>query len=167
MKKQFILYSSIAAICLFASGCGSAPNQTNVQSSSTPATVPATAPAKKEETIKAVTLESLVQAFKDGGLEAETPTKMEAKDYGMAPKLGNGLRVLVPSLGKDIGGRVLQFENKADLDNIKKYYDELGKSSAMLYSFTYAKGLFLIQMSGDMKEDQFKKYQDVMDKLIK
>jgi hypothetical protein len=142
-------------------------NQASVQPTAAPASAPTPAPVKKEEPVKAVTLESLTQAFKDAGGEAESPTKMEAKDYGLAPKLGNGLRILVPSLGVDAGGRLFQFENKADLDNIKKYYDELDKSSSMFYSYTFAKGLFLIQMSGSMKEDQFKKYQDVMDKLIK
>ncbi|MCR8634604.1 stress protein [Paenibacillus radicis (ex Xue et al. 2023)] len=165
--KSFLLVSAIAAISLIATGCGSSPAQPAVQNSAPSPNTTATAPVKKEEPAKNVTLESLVQAFKNGGVEAETPAKMEAKDYGAAPKLGNGMRIFVPSLGKDSGGRVLQFDNKSDLEGMKKYYDDLGKASAIAFSHTYAKGLFLLQMNGTMKEDQFIKYKEIMDKVIK
>ncbi|PES99510.1 hypothetical protein CN491_01265 [Bacillus cereus] len=33
----------------------------------------------------------------------------------------------------------------------------------MLFSHTYAKGNFLLQMNGDMKDEEFVKYKDVMD----
>lgn len=47
----------------------------------------------------------------------------------------------------------------------KKYYDELGKSSAAFYSHTYAKDNILIQMNGEIKEDVFNKYKDSMKKF--
>ena len=37
----------------------------------------------------------------------------------------------------------------------------------MLFSHTYAKGNFLLQMNGDMEDAQFNKYKEVMDKVIK
>lgn len=37
----------------------------------------------------------------------------------------------------------------------------------MLFSHTHANGNFLLQMNGDMKDEEFTKYKDVMDKFIK
>ena len=56
---------------------------------------------------------------------------------------------------------------KEDLEKAKKYYDDLSNSAPMLFSHTYAKGNFLVQMNGDMKDEEFAKYKDVMDKFIK
>ncbi len=78
-----------------------------------------------------------------------------------------GKRIMVPALGEDSGGRLFEITKKEDLEKVKKYYDELGNSSPMLFSHTYAKGNFLLQMNGDMKDEEFTKYKDVMDKFIK
>lgn len=37
----------------------------------------------------------------------------------------------------------------------------------MLFSHTYAKGNFLLQMNGDMKDEEFNKYKEAMDKVAK
>lgn len=37
----------------------------------------------------------------------------------------------------------------------------------MLFSHTHEKDYFLLQMNGDMKDEEFAKYKDVMDKFIK
>ncbi|RKF52653.1 hypothetical protein BCY92_06415 [Bacillus wiedmannii] len=58
-------------------------------------------------------------------------------------------------------------KKKEDLEKVKKYYDELGNSAPMLFSHTHAKGNFLLQMNGDMKDEECAKYKDVMDKYIK
>lgn len=62
---------------------------------------------------------------------------------------------------------MFEFSKKEDLEKAKKYYDELGNSSPMLFSHTYAKGNFLLQINGDMKDEEFNKYKEVMDKVVK
>lgn len=79
----------------------------------------------------------------------------------------DGKRILVPALGQDNGCRLFEFSKKEDLEKAKKYYDDLSNSSPMLFSHTYAKGNFLVQMNGDMKDEEFNKYKEVMDKTIK
>ncbi len=37
----------------------------------------------------------------------------------------------------------------------------------MLFTYTHAKGNFLLQMNSDMKDEEFAQYKDVMDKFIK
>ncbi|PEM58655.1 stress protein [Bacillus toyonensis] len=118
--------------------------------------------AKKPEP---VTTTSLISEFKKAGLEAENPTELEQKEFGNMRK--DGKRILAPKLGEDKGGRVFEFSKKEDLEKAKKYYDELGNSAPMLFSHTYAKGNFLLQMNGEMKDDEFNKYKVVMDKVVK
>ncbi|AIQ63328.1 stress protein [Paenibacillus stellifer] len=113
-----------------------------------------------------VSLDDVIAKFKAAGLEAENATDITNKTMGMAPmKFEEGKRILVPSLGEDAGGRVFVFKKTSDLEELKSYYDELGKSSAMLFSHTYVKGNVLLQMSGDMEQEQFDKYKKVMDEL--
>ncbi|EWH20411.1 membrane lipoprotein lipid attachment site-containing protein [Bacillus haynesii] len=112
-----------------------------------------------------VTADKVIQAFKDAGLEAENPTDLKEKEFGNTRE--EGKRILVPSLGDDAGGRLFKFKNKDDLKKAKAYYDDLGNSSPLFFSHTYAKDNFLLQMNGDMKDDQFEKYKAVMDKEIK
>ncbi|EJR82339.1 stress protein [Bacillus cereus] len=112
-----------------------------------------------------VTVGKVIEEFKAAGLEAENPSDLPEKEFGNTRK--EAKRILVPALGENSGGRIFEFKNKEDLENAKKYYDDLGNGNQMLFSHTYAKGNFLIQMNGDMEDAQFNKYKEVMDKVIK
>ncbi|MFA2567823.1 MULTISPECIES: hypothetical protein [Bacillus cereus group] len=112
-----------------------------------------------------VTVGKVIEEFKAAGLEAENPSDLPEKEFGNTRK--DAKRILVPALGEDSGGRIFEFKNKEDLEKAKKYYDDLGNGNQMLFSHTYAKGNFLIQMNGDMEDAQFNKYKEVMDKVIK
>ncbi|HDX9614398.1 TPA: stress protein [Bacillus toyonensis] len=112
-----------------------------------------------------VTVGKVIEEFKAAGLEAENPSDLPEKEFGNTRK--EAKRILVPALGEDSGGRIFEFKNKEDLEKAKKYYDDLGNGNQMLFSHTYAKGNFLIQMNGDMEDAQFNKYKEVMDKVIK
>ncbi|QWI73071.1 stress protein (plasmid) [Bacillus mycoides] len=114
---------------------------------------------------KPLTTTSLINEFKKTGLEAENATDLSQKEFGNMRK--EGKRILTPKLGDDKGVRVFEFSKKEDLEKAKKYYDELGYSAPMLFSHTYAKGDFLLQMNGDMKDEEFNKYREAMDKAIK
>ena len=49
----------------------------------------------------------------------------------------------------------------------KAYYDDLAKQSALFYSHTYQKGNVLLQMGGDVPDEDFEKYIQVIDQIIK
>lgn len=51
------------------------------------------------------------------------------------------------------------------MQKLKTYYDELGKASALFFSWTYAKQPVLVQLNGDMPEAQAKKYEQVLQQL--
>ena len=110
-----------------------------------------------------VTTDDLIKKFKDDGLEIGEVSDLPNKEFGNTRK--EGKRILIPSLGDDNGGRLFLFNNEKDLKQAKSYYDDLGNAGAMFYSHTYQKGNFLLQMNGDMSDDDFKKYADSMDGL--
>lgn len=113
-----------------------------------------------------VSTSDVIAKFKAAGLEAESVTDLESDDMGLAPmRFNEGKRIVVPSIGDDKGGRVFVFKKKSDLEELQKYYDELGKASAMTFSHTYSKENVLLQMTGEMEQAQFDKYKEVMDKL--
>lgn len=119
------------------------------------------------ETSKAkdITVDDIVQAFKDADLEVGEVTEMNKKEFGDVRK--EGKRILIPSLGDDAGGRLMSFNKGKDLETTKAYYVDLGKSGPMFYSHTHQSGKFLLQMNGDMEDAEFEKYVKAMDSVVK
>ncbi|WP_251639943.1 stress protein [Sporosarcina sp. NCCP-2716] len=125
-----------------------------------------TAPEKEERqemSVQELTAEDVIAAFKEEGLEVGDVTDLEKKEFGDTRE--EGKRILVPSLGEDAGGRLFRFKDKDGLDKAKEYYVTLGESGPMFYSHTYEKGLFLLQMNGDMEDAEFERYEKVMDSV--
>jgi hypothetical protein len=134
MRYLFVL------VCLLLTACGG--GQT------------AQAPAAK-----AVTPDDVIAAFKAAGLEAENARAMTKEDYGMAPMLCDGRRFFIPSLGPNNGGRVFVCPNATDRDKLATFYRELGKASAALFTHALVKGNVVVQLNGDLSEEQAKKYE--------
>ncbi|EQB35254.1 MULTISPECIES: hypothetical protein [Virgibacillus] len=115
-----------------------------------------------------LTTDDVVSAFKDAGLEAEEPKEMTKDDYGIAPmKADEGVRFLIPSLGSDSGGRIFTYENDADLDEMKEYYDTLGEETAMLFSWTIKHENVLVQINGDLEESKYNEYKSALENIGK
>ena len=112
-----------------------------------------------------ITTNDVIQSFKDDGLDIGDISDLESKEFGETRK--EGKRILVPSLGEDAGGRLFEFKDKKGLEAAKSYYDDLGKDTPLFYSHTYANGLFLLQMNGDMKDAEFEKFKNSMDEALK
>ncbi|MWC29172.1 TerD family protein [Paenibacillus sp. MMS18-CY102] len=110
----------------------------------------------------AISVDTLITAFKRAGLEAENPAELKPSEFGDTRK--DGKRIYVPSLGEDNGGRVFEFGTVEDLQFAKHHYDHLGKMG--FFSHTYARGLLLLQMNGAMGHGEFAKYKAVMNGLI-
>lgn len=107
-----------------------------------------------------------VKAFEDAGLEVENPTEMTKEDYGIMPmKADEGVRFTIPSLGEDSGGRIFSYSNEDDLKEMKEGYDSMGEESAMLFSWTAQQGNILIQINGDLPEEEYNKYVEALKTL--
>lgn len=108
--------------------------------------------------LAAMTVDKVVEEMGDSGLEFERPTRMQPRDYGMAPYLCDGARFLIPSLGRDSGGRVFVCKNKADRNALADYYRKLGKTSAIAFSWVFVKGNVVLQLNGNLDEKTAKEY---------
>lgn len=112
------------------------------------------------------TANDVVEAFKNAGLEAEDARNMTAEDYGIAPmKAKEAMRFFIPSLGENAGGRIFLYDKKADLEEMKNYYDELGRTSALFFSWTITKDNILIQISGNLPEEKYNEYKAALESI--
>lgn len=108
----------------------------------------------------------VIEAFMLAGLEAESTYTMTKDDYGLAPMVAKeGTRFMIPSLCAGCGGRVMSFANAADLELTKAYYDELGRSSAVFFSWTFVRDNILVQINGALPEEKANAYQAALDTL--
>ncbi len=112
------------------------------------------------------TTPAVLAAFKKAGLEVGKTYKMGPKDYGLGPYVGErGTRFLIPSLGEDAGGRVFEVKNTADRRRLRAYFDDLGKQSAIFFSWTFEKGNILVQINGDLPEAKALRYKKALEGL--
>ena len=107
-----------------------------------------------------------VEAFKAAGLEAENVRPMTKVDYGLAPMVAEeGVRFFIPSLCADCGGRLLRFDNQAGLEKTRDFYVKMGGESALLFSWTFVKDNVLVQINGDLPEEQARQYAKALSEL--
>lgn len=134
---------------------------------STPTFTPTPVPVEPTSLPKHVhTSADVVAAFRAAGLEVGNTWQMTHEDYGLAPMLAReGTRFLIPSLGKEAGGRVMSFDTVEDRDKVKGYYDDLAKYSAAFFSWTFAHDLLLVQINGDLPEEKAMEYKKVLESL--
>lgn len=161
LSSVIVVLATILIVVLLDRGSDTNKQTTIAQSTGQPAET-----EKTEETKPKLTVDEVLQAFKDAGLEAENPREMTKQDYGFAPmKAQEAKRFFIPSLGKDAGGRIFSFDNIADLKQTKEYYDAAGRESAILFSWTIEKGNILVQLNSDLPKEKYEKYKKVLDEL--
>jgi hypothetical protein len=108
----------------------------------------------------------VIQAFRAAGLEIGETSTMGPQDYGAAPMTAvEGTRFLIPSLGEDKGGRVLSFSSSADIEPVRAYYTELGKASALFFSWVFVNDNILVQINGNLPEEQARQYEAALGAL--
>ncbi|MFZ3150224.1 MAG: hypothetical protein WA116_00915 [Anaerolineaceae bacterium] len=106
------------------------------------------------------TVQDAQAAITTADLEFVSPYPMTKDDYGPAPlSAQEAIRFLIPSLCADCGGRIYSFATQEDLDLMENYYTELGKQSALLFSWVFIKDNLLIQLNGNLPEAQALEYQ--------
>ncbi|MGW7931843.1 hypothetical protein ACWEWU_09315 [Staphylococcus xylosus] len=120
---------------------------------------------------KNIEITDITNGFKEDKLSVKEEKEMTRKDYGLAPMKAE--KGVIFGVKKDVNNeymnaRLMNFKNEKDLEQTKKYYDDVGKESAFLYSHTYKSkdGKYLIQMNGEIDDNTFEKYVKSMDKTI-
>lgn len=108
----------------------------------------------------------LISVFKKSGLEVGNPRPMTKNDYGLAPMIAvEGTRFFIASLCADCGGRVLSFAKQEDLDATAKYYSDLGRSNAALFSWVHSRDNLLLQINGSLSEPKARAYAAALNNL--
>ena len=111
-------------------------------------------------------VQQVQEAILSAGLEFANPTTMTKDDYGMAPiSAKEAIHFFIPSLCSDCGGRLYSFAKPEDLALMEAYYTELGRQSAMFFSWVFVKDNILIQINGDLSEEKAQKYNEVLIQL--
>lgn len=109
-------------------------------------------------------LDDIIETFTQKSLVVYNPRDMTKEDFGSAPMSATSAKIfsLVETDNEDNqqNARLLTFDNLEDLKATKKYYDDLGKNSAMLFSYTAVneEKLLLMQFNGDLSQDLVEQY---------
>lgn len=112
----------------------------------------------------ATDLDDIIDTFTDHSLVVYNPRDMTKEDFGIAPMSATSAKIfsLIETDKEDDqqNARLLTFDNLDDLKATKKYYDDLGKDSAMLFSYTAVKEdeLVLMQFNGQLPQELVEKY---------
>lgn len=108
--------------------------------------------------------DDIIKAFSEQSLVVYNPRDMTKEDFGIAPMSATKAKIfsLIETDNEDQqqNARLLTFDNLDDLKATKKYYDDLGKDSAMLFSYTAVNedDLVLMQFNGQLSQDLVEKY---------
>ncbi len=112
----------------------------------------------------AANLDDIIEAFSQQSLVVYNLRDMTKDDFGIAPMSATSAKIfsLVETDNEDDqrNARLLTFDNLDDLKATKQYYDDLGKDSAMLFSYTAINedDLVLMQFNGQLSQDLVEKY---------
>ena len=112
----------------------------------------------------ATNLDDIIETFTQQSLVVYNPRDMTKEDFGIAPMSATKAKIfsLIETDNEDEqqNARLLTFDNLDDLKATKKYYDDLGKDSAMLFSYTAVNEdeLVLMQFNGQLPQELVEKY---------
>lgn len=108
----------------------------------------------------------VIAAFQAAGLESENTRPMTDDDYGIAPNVAEeGTRFFLPSLCDGCGGRVFSFSSPQNLEILKTYYVTISESSPAFFTWVFEKDNILVQINGDLPEEQARQYEAALETL--
>ncbi|MBM4467291.1 MAG: hypothetical protein FJ014_17345 [Chloroflexi bacterium] len=91
---------------------------------------------------------------------------MTKDDYGLAPmRAVEAVRFLIPSLCEDCGGRLFSCETQEDVDAMREYYESLSEVSAMFFSWVFVRDNIVVQINGDLPEEQARQYEAALNTI--
>jgi len=109
----------------------------------------------------------VVQAFEDEGLEVGSTYPVDDD-----PDWTNNL---VPKtytqgthfdVGPDQGGQVLVFEDRDDLEVMKKYWENFNRRGGFLYSHVYDKKNAILHINGQLPKSRADQYNEVFQREV-
>lgn len=140
--------------------------KTKTKSSSTvsSSTTETTTSSTKEKEVAST--DDYIKKFEDKSLVVYNKRKMTKDDFGMAPMTAKEAAIFslieTDNEADQKNARILTFDNLEDLNATKAYYDDLGKSSAALFSYTAVDedNLVLMQFNGGLDQELVEQYAE-------
>lgn len=112
-----------------------------------------------------VTVYDIAESFSKESLEGVVNGDLPSKgSFGGIRK--EGIRVLIPSLGEDQGGRLFEFYDINSASKAKEAYDINAKKGPDFFSHVHQNGRFLLQMTGKLDVRVFANYTKTMDETL-
>ena len=107
------------------------------------------------------TAEEVIESFRAEGLEVgEVQAVERSEDRSLIPKTyEEQMSFEIPSSGERSGGRVFTFPSREALDPVSECDEEFG---GVFASYIYTEGNVLVQIDGDVPEDQADQYGEVL-----
>lgn len=139
-------------------------SKTKSSSTSSSSTVETTTSSTEEKEVASI--DEYIKNFEDKSLVVYNKRKMTKDDFGMAPMTAKDAAIfsLIETDNEDEqkNARILVFDNLEDLNATKAYYDDLGKSSAALFSYTAVDedNLVLMQFNGGLDQSLVEQYTE-------
>jgi hypothetical protein len=111
-------------------------------------------------------VQQVLDAFLAAGLEATDSRPMISDDYGLVPMLAlDGIRFFIPSICSDCGGRIMSFADAEKLQIVRDYYGQMGRFSAVLFSWVFVKENILVQLNGELPDADARQYEAALSSL--
>ena len=110
--------------------------------------------------------EAVIAAIQAAGLECAEVHELAPAEYKLAPYVGRGLRFMLPSHGPDYGGRVFYVAAPTERAELRAFYEEMGRASAILASYLYERDNILLQIPGDVPLEIARQYQAALQAAI-
>lgn len=138
--------------------------KTKTSSTASSSTTETTTSSTKEKEVAST--DDYIKKFEDKSLVVYNKRKMTKDDFGMAPMTAKDAAIfsLIETDNEDEqkNARILTFDNLEDLNATKAYYDDLGKSSAALFSYTAVDedNLVLMQFNGGLDQALVEQYAE-------
>ena len=111
--------------------------------------------------------DDLIKRLTENKLEVEQTAPVSEVDYINLPTNATKVtKFYIPSFGEDVGGYILSFEKKNDLEKVRKQYlklNEMGK----LYTWSFVKDNIILVMAGILPEEKARLYEHVLYDLDK
>ena len=104
----------------------------------------------------------VIQAFEEAGLEVGQPYPVDEDPNwtsNMVPKTyEEGTHF---DATEDQGGQVLVFENRRDLEVMKKYWENFNEKGGFLYSHVYERDNALLHINGKLPKSRADEYNEI------
>jgi hypothetical protein len=109
----------------------------------------------------------VVNSFQGNGLEIGDIRQVTDVDQSFLPaRVKEGIKFSIPSVGEEVAGCILSFNDKYNLEKVRKHYLGLNEKGEF-YTWTFVKDNILLVLDGRLPESMAREYERALYDLKK